>query len=421
MDDNGVSRTPRAAGNRALGLAVGSVALLFVGLSLLNPRPIADEAGHHLHVIRQFYNGDWSWPDHLPMLPTYHVVATGVAKVCGANLFVLRAFSAMMAIFAIIIFRGVTRHRSFDEPDDALLHFAWHPILFPFTVLVYTDIAAMLCLVGAVYLQVRRQLLLSALLLLLACLARQSNVVWVVFMAVWAVVERFDDDRAGVKAVLPRLGPHLALVVAAAVYFILMGGASPAPVEANRIRINVAQFYLFALFIVVLWAPIWLARLPDDWRAFCRWGVGHPGAGVTATLVGWALVPVLAIGFGNPHPWNSNPDYLRNWPLMLLADSWAARIAAGILIIGLAPSVVRFTLAQPQRRLLGWTWLLSFLFLLPHSLAEPRYYIVPVFLLNLFTRYSASSARHLTLWYLFLSAGVGLVVCVVGHPGGGVW
>jgi len=134
-----------------------------------------------------------------------------------------------------------------------------------------------------------------------------------------------------------------------------------------------------------------------------------------------AAVFLLTIAYDNPHPWNNNVDYLRNLPLIAMSNSLRARFAAACLIVIVVPVIVRFTMDQPNRRMLALVWLLSVLFLLPHSLAEPRYYIVPAFFVNFFTRYTQKQGRSLTVWYATVSAAVAVYVCLQGRPEGGLW
>jgi len=375
--------------NRALCLAIGSVVVLFACLSIFNPNPIADEGGQHLHAIAQFYNGDWSVPSHLPMLPTYHAIAALCWKVFGPHLVVLRALNAILAVLSIIVLARIARSESFEQPAEAILHFAWLPILFPFLPMVYTEAMSMFCLVLAVYMHVRRRHALSAVMLLLACLVRQSNAVWVVFMALWALADMSKQLRTSTcetrtvafyalaRRGLARVWAHAVVLALAAAFFISNGGPTLTTVEANRPRLNVAQFYLFALFIIFLWLPIWLSRIRQDVPALCHWALQHPARAGAVLLAAGAAVCMLTATFENPHPWNSNVDYLRNLPLIAMSESRGVRVAVACLIILIAPVIVRFTLGQTNRRMLGVLWLLSLVFLLPHSLAEPRYYIVP--------------------------------------------
>lgn len=431
----GITPPPRhnLSGSVALGLSIASVAALFVGLSLLNPEPIADEGGQHLHAIAQFYAGDWTLPDHLPMLPTYHALGAILWRASGPHLVVLRAFSAGMAILAILVFGAITAGRDGGLRGHAILHFCWLPILFPFLAMVYTEAMAMLGLVSAVYMHVRRRFLLSAAMLLFTCFVRQSNAIWVAFLALWAVSNvcqrsTFPGARASVSAVGKRVRTALRAVCGHAVvlglfvaFFVYNRGATAVAVEANRPRVNVAQFYLFALFVVLLWLPVWLLRLRYDVRALLRWAVAHPALALAGFGLAVALVCTLANGFANPHPWNKNTEYIRNLPLIAMSESLRTRLAVGALIVVLAPVVIRFTVEQANRRLLGMLWAFSVVYLLPHSLAEPRYYIIPAFFINLLTRYTPAQARCLTVWYLVASTAIAAFVCLRGHAGGGIW
>lgn len=415
----------------ALPLAVASVLSVLAVFSTYADRPIADEAGHHLHAIRQFYEGDWSRPEHLPMFPAYHAVAAVAARVFGANLLVLRGLSAVMMIGAVVFFDAALRRRGVKHRGYALLHFAWLPLLLPFSVMVYTESASMLCLAAAIYLQSRRQLQLSALALLFACLVRQSNVVWVVLLAVLAWTEHGREmpgdsrkvEGGGARAsngeLVVQLWGHAAVTVLTSVWLIVDAGGTRT-IEANRPRFNVAQLYLFAMAGILLWAPLWMRRLPHDVRALVLWFRMSPARGVVVVIVAGALVAMLAIAFRNPHPWNENPRYFRNLPLMAMSQSSAVRWIVAAVIVAIAPIVVRFTLAQTDRLKLALAWMFALLFLLPHSLAEPRYYVVPFVLLNLLSRYSAAEARVMAAWYFTLSAVLIVEIARVGDAGGGV-
>ncbi|MEE9269459.1 MAG: hypothetical protein V3V49_04280 [Candidatus Krumholzibacteria bacterium] len=403
--------------------------LLLVAFAVFNPEPLADESGHHLSAIRQFAGGDWSWPQDLVMWPTYHVVASLPARLFGADVFVLRAFSALMTVGALWLLFSATRHVDWPAPSDALLHFAWHPILFPFSVLVYTEPAGMLCVLGGVYLHVRRQYAWSAVAVFMACLIRQSNVVWLVLMMAWGLSDLWDERVRSAKARrapglwrgVYRLRWHLVFLVASAVVFATLEGFAITSVAENRVQFNIAQFYLFGLFVVLLWLPVWLVRWPGDVTVIARWAAGHTGV---SALLGLAVLTAIGVSiaeFSNPHTWNNNDNYFRNFPLQLMDASIPVRAVAVVLMLMFTPTIVRFSLAQPTRRMLALTWVFSLLFLVPHSLVEPRYYIVPVFFLNFFACYTPREARRLTIWYGVLSAAVGTAFVIGASSEGGVW
>jgi len=428
MDDRTTPLRRPQVGRAALWLAIGSIVLYFLALTALNNHPIADEK-HHLRGLRWFCDGNWRLPGFLPMLPGYHVLASLPARLFGPSLFVARAFTVLMGIAATLLVYQILKRTNQPHPADALLHFAWNPLLFPFMALAYTDLPALLCLVAAVYLHVRRQFALSALPLLVACLIRQSNVVWVAFMGAWAVIELWEQ-RVGnapseevpglgrlVRGAAPRIWPHIALGVLAVGFFIGRGGVTAGRVSFNQPAVNPAQFYLFALFVVVLWAPLWLTHVRTEWRTLYQAAVTRP---LFCALAAAAIL-ALVFNFRNLHPWNQGLSHLRNWPLVGMSSSLTLRVLLVLCIAAVAPLVVRFTWSQPRRRVLAVVWLFSFLFLLPQALADPRYYIIPVFFLNLFARYGAFQARRLTIWYGLISAAAATVACIWGHPTGGLW
>jgi hypothetical protein len=127
-------------------------------------------------------------------------------------------------------------------------------------------------------------------------------------------------------------------------------------------------------------------------------------------------IGVLELAFRNPHPWNLDLDYLRNWPLYWMTTHAVARYAAAIILVLFVPTLVQATWVSPARATLGLVWAFSVLFLLGHYLVDPRYYVVPFVLADFFTPLAAAPARRLTVWYLLLALAVGAFI--VGQPGG---
>lgn len=412
----------------ALILAIASVAIYFAAISIVNSVPIADEAGHHLQVVRQFYEGDWSWPEHLPMPPTFHVAAAVICKVFGAKLHVLRLFSAVMAVAAVLLYRDVARRCVRDCSADSLLHFAWLPVLFPFSVLVYTDMASVLCVIAGVCLQLRRRGTWSAACLLVACAIRPSNVVWVGFLLAWETVrQRRAESEIGtlgagsvIRRTLLMCWGHAVVMVLGVVFLAVMLGSRGHVVEANRPRFNIAQFYLFALFAVLLWLPVLVTRVAAALRAWAGRFRREPLRAVGLAMFFSIVVVVLTMAFENPHPWNRNPDYFRNWVLMWMDRSTIACGCFSALIVLGGVAGFRFVLCQRERRAVFLIGGFTLIYLLPHSLAEPRYYVLPAIFFNLLVSYDRADARRLTVWYGILSAGLAAACCVFGDGKGGV-
>ena len=104
-----------------------------------------------------------------------------------------------------------------------------------------------------------------------------------------------------------------------------------------------------------------------------------------------------------------------------MSNSLLARVLCVCLIAGFAPVVIRFTRTQPEPLMLTVAWAFSFLYLLPHSLADPRYYIVPVFFLSFFTRFPPIDARRVARWHLAISVIVCAYIAIHGSSEGGIW
>lgn len=425
--DPALHRTHTSELRRAGLLAVGSFVAWVIILTAFHPQPVVDEA-KHLQIITRFCGGNWTVPPDLPMPATYHLLVSIPARVLGPSLVVVRGTSVLMAAMTVALVVGILARRQAGAPGMAVLHYAWHPVLFPLAAMAYTEAASVLLVVGAIYAQVRRRFALSGGILLLACLVRQSNLMWVVFMALWAVgdLRRTDPRAVGgptdrgpwsfVRLSASRIWAHAAVLGLAGAFFVANGSLTLGDAPENRAALNPGQFYVFALFVLGLWAPIWLGRLGDDWRALWRWLLGHPVLGVAVSVMVVGLAAILVIGFTNPHPWNGTLYFARNWPLRLMSASVVARVVGVVCLFGATGIVGRFTLAQPNRRTLALVWVCSLCFLAPHFLVEPRYYIIPTLLVNLFTEYSTSQAQRLARWHL--------CICVLAGAGilaGGMW
>jgi len=342
-----------------------------------------------------------------------------------------------MSLATLFFLASAGRRRDGHEGEARVLMLAFLPIYFPYTCLIYTDAAAVLFIVGALWAQIHRRYRLSAIFLLAACLIRQSSVVWGGFLVAWNILEarreshlgdRFDAGRgsaplegepAGVLAgsrpdevgreepvatgpaarrgshaswtgrLLPRIGWQLAVVVVVSLALAGTGGLLSQEVPENRPQPNLGNLYLISLLALLFWAPVWIGR-----------------AAAWTTLL--ALVAVLlAWTYDNWHFWNQDPAFLRNVPLVLMQEHVPLRLVGAGVIILAAWLVTGFWRHQSSRAVLLLVGLFSFLFLLPRSLVEARYAIVPFLLADFFTGYGPVLRRRLTAWYAVLSLLVG--------------
>ncbi len=396
-------------------IALGTIVVWLVALQIVNPGPIADECIHH-PAVTELAHGRTPDADRLPMLPTYHYVGAGVVWLLGDSLFVLRLFSAAMTVGALAFWYGAARARHGQAAGSQLLLLAWSPLYLPYSVLAYTEPAALLALSAAVWCYVRRHPLGLAGALLLAGLIRQSNVIWVVFFGVWLLADELDADRwrfgdwPAFRRMLPKLWPPALAGALLGAYLLLNLDWALTPNEANRARFNASQLYLFGLVVIVLWLPLWVGRL---WRGL-RAGPVLPPAWKCCVVVAATAALALALDPDDSHPWNVDPRFLRNRLTVLLQASVAARLVlAGLIGVVLVP-LISHVWNRPARHILLAAWVFAVLFVLPHRLVDHRYYIFPVMFVHFCTRYTPGQCRALCVWSLVLSVAVAAYQAVFG-------
>jgi hypothetical protein len=460
---NGIPTPPgsRPRRIRPLWLAGGWLLLWFAALTFFQPSYLVDEAGHQL-AIERLSQGEWSSASYLVMLPGYHALLAVPSALLGPSLGLSRFLTFLMSLATLFLLASAGRRRDGHEGEARVLMLAILPIYFPYTCLIYTDAAAVLFIVGALWAQIHRRYRLSAILLLAACLVRQSSVVWGGFLVAWNILEArresylgdgfeaargsapLQDEPAGgladdrldesgpqpdemdrdipahagpsdsrgshtswVARLLPRIGWQLAVVAVVSLALAGTGGLLSQEVPENRPQPNIGNLYLIALLALLLWAPVWIGRARSDATRLGSAMRARPGLAAAWTTLLALVAVLLAWTYDNWHIWNQDPAFLRNLPLVLMQEHVPLRLLGAGIIILAAWLVTGFWQHQPSRAVLLLVGLFSLLFLIPHSLVEARYAIVPFLLADFFTGYGPTLRRQLTIWYAALSLLVG--------------
>lgn len=421
----------------ALILACGVVVAWCGVLIALKPDAIADERLHQ-PVIAGVAEGRWPPARALVMPPTYHALLGAASWLFGPSLAASRAMTALLAVATLLLIRATERRLWPGEPDGqrALLA-ALNPLLLTYFALVYTETAALLLLALACYFQARRSGWAAAAALTLACLVRQSHLVWFGLLAVWALEQRIRPDgegsassatdgrranwfvrgRAWLIANQQALAPPLCGVLGVLMLYDLIGGMERGGSGLNKPRPNVAQIHIFGLSMGLLLLPIWMAGLSRDGRRRLMPGLRRP-LGIGACLL---AVGILCQVFQSSHPFNNETDYLHNHVLRAMQRDGGVRALVCALLAPVALGLWLDWRRQPRRRLLAWVWLFSAAYLALHWPVDPRYYIPVVLLLLLLGR---PTPRVRGWMHVCNAAGVLAMAAYVlarGGPGGGVW
>ena len=412
----------RKPAHRASGTLVGIACyvLWYVLLSHFHPSPLADETRHQ-GAITQVLRGHFD-PSGPFMLPGYHLIIAAGSALAGSSLSFSRLLTCLMCCVTVVLYASIPQRRHGRGSGRSPLLLVFLPILFPYTAMVYTDAVALLFIIGAIWSHTRRLPILPALLMFLACLIRQSNMVWVVFMAAWRALEVWDECESEVisagwsrwntfiRRLVLQVSGYVVVLGLVGIVLLLHGGAVASDAPENRPQPNVGNFYTISFFALILWAPIWLERGRQDVRSLVLAARMKPlqtgGMLLVVALLGAALITT----FDNWHPWNQHLWYLRNIPIMLMERYMSFRVLGVACLFVAVCLIARFWSSQPNRGCLMLLALFTILFLLPHPLVEPRYFIVPFVLADIFVSYSDTQARRLTIWYGSISVVAGALI-----------
>lgn len=472
----------RQSGRFPLGALLPACACLAAWLAVLcrfHPGLVADEQ-YHFAAACTLARGDALDPEFLGMPATYHRLAAALIGILGPKLWVMRALNTTISAVTLMFVAsaaGALRGRwpaaqsaaprtvESASPGLLLWVLALNPLIFPYAALAYTEPAALLAVLAAFWCVVARKPIVAAVLVVAACLVRQSNLAWGPFFAIWWLLDRSPGGdgastlSAGINSAeltatggaqtMPTQRPsawhpadwnmpaqkHPAwhpkfmlrgawgsgpLWLASPVGWLLlqmMGGVEQGGRGGNAAQFNEAQGFVFALALATFWLPLWLARLPDDWRRIER-PFALQGRWLAA---GVGLVGLIAMLYHNRHPWNADPEYLRNWALIAMDWSEAARYVFAAIFVAVALLLTAALHRQTPRRFAVLVVLFAVAFLAPHYLVDPRYYQIPLALITLTIQMRRGEAVALIAWQGVITVAIGGFILVRGSPQGGIW
>lgn len=379
-----------------------------------NRSGIMDEGGQ-ADVIKHFVERRPGAPDALPNLPGYHFLVIwltpGEPTLRSARLVTLGFALAGLAIFA-----AAWRQIHGKPPGGATFLFATLPILQPFTAMVYTDVPAITLLVAAVWAHHGRRPALAAGLLTLACLIRQTCLIWAIYLLVLDALNKFrprngppPPTRAALGAWVED-GRWLLLLLAVAVGVVLHAGRLTVGLaHGNRPEPNLATLHFAGAALLVFGLPYWVTNGAAMARTWCEARQSRPGLTWGLTLLALACAGILALTYTNPHVWNraifwnppAVPVMLRNVPLVWMDQFPILRVLSGLTIVTLLAGLAYLFHRQVWRRELWLILPFGTMLLLTNGLVEPRYLIPPCVLGLLWLNPGADLERQ-AVWFAIL-------------------
>lgn len=345
--------------------------------------------------IQVFQEGIWALHPQRSAAPGYPFLLAGMGWLAGrSSAAELRVLSFLFAVallaLAVDARRGV-------RSDDAWLRAAGLlllPVIWPYAFLLYADVPSLLFVLAGVVAAERGRPTLAGLALAVAIAMRQNQIVWAAFVVTrdYVAVHGWVIRREYLRAHLRRWWLVALEAVSFAVFVMVNKGVAFGDRSAHPTGALSLDNVIFGLTLVaVLFLPLaWELR-----HALIGRLLRSPAAALACTVT----VLVYAFGFSADHPYNQVGFYIHNQmlALMRLPVLWpvsAVLAAAGTLLV---------MVAGPRGAALHLWYPFSVAALLPMTMVEQRYAMVP---LALFQLYRPPLARSVELALLALWAAI---------------
>lgn len=363
----------------------------------------------HWQQIRRFLQGDHRiFEEYLTNVPGYHWLVAGLLMPFDLQgLGWSRAMTALMALVSALLFFRVRVHLYPADAQRATAQFFFLPTMFIYGYLVYTDVPALMFLLGAMLAMLKQRHGLSGLLLLASLAMRQNHVLWAVFFAVfasWPLLEKMGRSVAGGAlrtfdwwrwlAGLSRIiWPYVLVVLCFCVYWAINGSIAYSTAQSENAHPDVRLDIGNPVFLLAITALLFPLQLAAAWGRLVR--LGSTVRGLWIWLLPVAIFALYVCLFRVHHPFNFIVEgNVRNQALQAVAAGGAAWWAFGLLATWAGAGLVFFRHAVPHSRL----WLpFSLLFVAASWMIETRYTIVPLVLLLALRRPESDWIERVTL------------------------
>ncbi|XP_795309.3 putative Dol-P-Glc:Glc(2)Man(9)GlcNAc(2)-PP-Dol alpha-1,2-glucosyltransferase [Strongylocentrotus purpuratus] len=192
-------------------LHVAVTLMIFTEVDKTQPLPYMDEV-FHIPQAQKYCNGSFGeWDPKITTLPGLYLASVGLLKPVAALLesslteictvTVLRSLNVLFAVGCLFVIYHVLRviHQPKNRTDEVKIILtavvlASFPLLYFFVFLYYTDVGSTFFILLAYFFCIRGNHLMASVLAVDAFFFRQTNIVWVVFMAGTTVAQLMDQS-----------------------------------------------------------------------------------------------------------------------------------------------------------------------------------------------------------------------------------
>ncbi|CAI8027872.1 Dol-P-Glc:Glc(2)Man(9)GlcNAc(2)-PP-Dol alpha-1,2-glucosyltransferase [Geodia barretti] len=407
-------------GPSSFSMSVWTVAVLLaaVGVAtvrLINkaqPDPYMDEI-FHVPQAQNYCVGDYShWDPMITTLPGLYLSSVlwvePVARILSlpttdlcttAN---LRLQNSMFLILNFLLFCWLLRklHKSISTTPCLLtaVSLTHLPVLYFSGLLYYTDAGSLFAVLLAYSLSLSHSHLLAGLVSLIAVVFRQTNILWVVFIAGSAFLQNLKNSAPSLSisfspgesiklflallSLLLSLWPYMVVGLTFALFLVWNGSVVVGDKTHHQMHVHLPQIFYFVSFSIFFSLPYLLGSV-RLWREFLR------GMRKKKMIVG--VVCLLLFSLVSVHYFTQVHPYLladnRHYPFYVWRKVFQRHESIKYLLTpfySIATAFLLHSLAKTQAPL----WILLFssvclLVLVPQQLLEFRYFIIPHAMLRL--------------------------------------
>ncbi|TEB35126.1 glucosyltransferase [Coprinellus micaceus] len=421
--------------------------LVLKELNMIVTEPYMDEP-FHIPQAQAYCEGDYAkWDPKITTPPGLYLMSLLIKKLFlfKCNVSMLRLTTTLtllwlpLAVSALLHYHKRERLRSLWSPSIEAVVLSSFPIAWFFGFLYYTEVPSLLTVVATVVAASQGKHWPAALLGLISCTFRQTNIIWVLYAYASSQLmslrfKRYQKDDArlhdppaldatpadALRSItnFPKIVPQIlsafipySLVLAAFGAFVVWNGGIVLGDKSNHIpTLHIPQVYYFVAFSTFFGWPVLLSyqggaiRLASDvWRRM----FGSPQRTLTSALI-MGFIAYTVKNFTIHHPFLLSDN--RHYTFYVWKRVFSAHPAVPYLLIPayLASAWAWFLRVGGDQTLLQTLILPIFVVptLLPTPLLEPRYFLIPYVLLRSQANNVPPWAVALEgLWYSAINAG----------------
>jgi len=354
----GLEQVSKRASLLLTGLVL--VAACVLGLAWLQGMPPQADEHHHARQVRAFCDGDLRLDRKITMVPGWHLLAAGVARLTGdCSLLGLRRMNAGLGLLSGLAFFWASLAVPSRYPGLRSVQYFLCPILFPYQFLAYTEIGTLLLLLLAAGFLLRGRSVAAGLVVCASLLLRQTNVVWLLLVVLYVLLAGDDSRERG--GLVRRLWPCVLGLLGFGLFVVDNGGIALGDAQAHRAGFYMGNVWFTLLLLALVFLPHNLFQLWDKRASLLAWW----RLALAGLVGGWFLAE-----FGPEHGYNRFPGFARNALLVSAENDLSIR---AWLLLPLLVGLFALLVTRLQRPALCALYPVALLSLLPIRLIDQRY------------------------------------------------